>query len=273
MHAILAKLGKLPVLPAVVQKVIGSLVVPNIDTATLGKEIGKDPVLSGRLLRIANSPFYGLSRQIATPQDAITVMGLSQVRALVLAAGMAQTLQARTSVRERVAHWRRSFRVANAAHTLACHAHFTAEPAFTAGMLHNIGALVIEVCLPNAYRRARENSRRHNLPLRQAERDILGFDHTEAGAEVARYWKLPDVIEQAIRNCHDPLAAAADHVASCVAVACLLDDATASGEPNVSLSLPEPLRHALPLDDATILASRPDAALAAEAARLLVGTD
>jgi len=268
---ILDKLGKLPVLSMVVQEVIRSLGDPDVDAVVLGHLIGKDPVLGARLLRVANSAFFGLSRQVATPQDAIMVMGLSQVRSLVLASGLAHALPEHEHGLDRKQHWQRSFRVATTAQALARRAHGSAESAFTAGMLHNIGELVLDVCIAEAYAAARETSRSRGIPLRQAEREALGFDHTEVGAEVARYWKLPNAIEQAIRHCHEPEAAATEGVAACVAIACLLDDGQIGSEAPTLPELPAMLRTALSLDDAALLACIPDVAEAAAAAALLLG--
>ncbi|MDP2810367.1 MAG: HDOD domain-containing protein [Rhodocyclaceae bacterium] len=277
MKQILDRLGKLPVLPMVVQEVIRSLGDPDVDAAALGRQIGKDPVLGARLLRIANSAFYGLSRQVATPHDAIMVMGLSQVRSLVLASGLAHTLPAHANGLDRKKHWQRSFRVATTAQALAQalarlgRGRAAAEPAFTAGMLHNIGELVLDVCLPEVYAAAREVSRSQGIPPRQAERAALGFDHTEVGGEAARHWKLPDIIEHAIRHCHDPDVAATAGVSACVAMACLLDDHAAAGGEGIPPELPAVLRAALPLDDATLLACILDAADAEAAAAMLLG--
>lgn len=271
MKQILDRLGQLPVLPLVVQEVIRSLGDPDVDVSSIGHQIGKDPVLGARLLRVANSAFYGLSRQVATPNDAIMVMGLGQVRALVLVLGFARTLPSPVRGLDRKKHWQRSFRVATVAQALAKRSRGAAEPAFTAGMLHNIGELVLDVCLPEAYAAARETSRSQGIPLRQAEQAALGFDHTEVGAEVARHWKLPDIIEHAIRHCHDPDAAASEGVSACVAVACLLDDHAAAGGEGLPPALPGVLRAALPLDDATLLACIPDAAEAEAAAAMLLG--
>ncbi|MDP2795463.1 MAG: HDOD domain-containing protein [Sulfurisoma sp.] len=271
MKQIIEKLSKLPVLPIVVQEVIRSLGDPDVDAAVLGHKIGHDPVLGARLLRVANSAFFGLSRQVATPQDAIMVMGLSQVRSLVLASGLVHALPRHAHGLDRKQHWQRSFRVATTAQALARRARCPAESAFTAGMLHNIGELVLDVCLPEAYVAVRADSRARGVPLRQAEREALGFDHTEVGAEVARYWKLPDAIEHAIRHCHEPEAAATEGVAACVAVACLIDDHAAAGGAGIPPELPDVLRAALRLDDAAMLACIPDAAEAEAAAAMLLG--
>lgn len=271
MKLILDQLGKLPVLSTVVQEVIGSLGDPDVDAAVLGRKIGRDPVLGARLLRVANSAFYGLSRQVATPHDAITVMGLSQVRSLVMASGLAHALPEHEHGLDRKRHWQRSFRVATTAQTLARRTRGAAESAFTAGMLHNIGELVLDVCLPEDYLKVRTVSREQGIPLRQAEREALGFDHTEVGADVARHWKLPDVIEHAIRHCHDPAAAATAGVSACVAMACLLDDHATAGGEGIPSELPDMLRAAIPLDDAGLLDCIPDAEQAAAAAAMLLG--
>lgn len=268
-------IGKLPVLPVVVQEVIACLGDPDVDVGVLGRKIARDPVLGARLLRVANSAFYGLSKQVATPHDAIVVMGLSQVRSLVLAAGLAAALPERPHGFDRRAHWQRSFGVATTAQALARRLRGPADSAFIAGILHNIGELVLDVCLAEAFAAARGKARDEGMPLRDAERQVLGFDHTEVGAEAARQWKLPEAIEHAIRHCHDPAIAATAPVSACVATACLLDGhvrtrGAAGGEP-APLVIPDALREVVPLDDASLLACVPDAGQTETAAALLLG--
>ncbi|MBI5938514.1 MAG: HDOD domain-containing protein [Betaproteobacteria bacterium] len=271
MQQLLDKLGQLPVLSSVAQTVIRSLDDPDIDATTLGQQISRDQVLSARLLRIANSAFYGLSRQVATPHDAMMVMGLSQVRSLVLAASLAHALlhQHRHGL-DRKLHWQRSFRVASIAQTLARHSRCSADTAFTAGMLHNLGELVLDTCLPEAYAAVRDEALASGLSLAEAERNAFGFDHAEVGAEVARRWKLPTVIEHAIRHYHDPESAAKERISACIAVAYLLNDHFATGDEKTPPVLPAALHAIMPLDDETILACVPDVAQAEAAAEMLL---
>jgi HD-like signal output (HDOD) protein len=271
MQQILDKLGQLPVLPQVAQQAIRSLNDPDIDAVKLANLIAQDVVLSARLLRIANSAFYGLSRQVATPHDAVMVMGLSQVRSLVMAASLAHALPSHAGGLDRKAHWRRGFRVASAAQSLARRARWQADAAFIAGMLHNLGELVLDVCQPETYARAREEVRDLGIPLAEAERRTFGFDHAEVGAEAARFWQMPADLEHAIRYCHAPEQAAAEPVSTCVAMACLLDDHLVQmGDLSALPELPEALKRSLPLDEAAVQACIPDIQVAEAAAEELL---
>lgn len=158
--------------------------------------IESDPALALRLLKIVNSPLYGLSTHIASIKHAIALIGLKELQILILG----------TQVIERFGHlpggtlslrdfWRTSLRCALIARALG-ESHYpppSADVAFICGLLHEVGLLVLYRRLPEWARRAALHSNAQ-LPLYKSEQRLLGFDHYQIGAELARRWKLPEAI-------------------------------------------------------------------------------
>lgn len=218
---ILAKLHQLPVLPAAMQEVIASFGNSDLDSAMLARKIAQDQGLSARMLRVANSPFYGLTRKVGSIHDAVVVMGFNSVRSLALMAGLANAFPSGAHRQfDREAHWKRSFCVAGYAEALAQCLRHDRYMAFTAGMLYDIGQLVLDVCVPERFSAMLEQHKTTGQDLIGIERAELGVDHAQLGAEMARRWNFPVAIEHAIRHWRTP---GSEPVAGMVHVAALLE--------------------------------------------------
>lgn len=194
---------------------------PRCSGADIARAIGRDPVLTARLLRVANSPLYGFPSRIDTIERALTVIGTRALRDLVLAAS-AVGVFARMPVGEMRDFWQHSLRSGIAARLLAVRAG-EAEPEalFVAGLLHDVGQLILQLKLPEIARETRVRSRDTGLPLYALERSSLGFDHAEVGAELLRVWRLPSMLCDAIRLHH--LAAGAADAPMAAAIVCIAD--------------------------------------------------
>lgn len=202
---IIAKLRQLPSLPSIVQEVIASFSDADWDTALLAHKIAQDQGLSAKVLRVANSSFYGLPRKVGSIQDAVVVLGFDTVRSLVLSAGMAHAFSPSPgSLFDRQAYWQRSFRVAAIAKALAKNFRQDQQLAFTAGTFYDIGQLVLDLCIPEHFSAMLVRHATTDLLLLEAERTELGFDHAEIGAEVIRLWNFPQEIERVVHYWRRP---------------------------------------------------------------------
>lgn len=202
---IIAKLRQLPSLPSIVQEVIASFGDADWDTASLAHKIAQDQGLSAKVLRVANSSFYGLPRKVGSIQDAVVVLGFDTVRSLVLSAGMVHAFSPSPgSLFDRQAYWQRSFRVAAIARALAKNFRQDQQLAFTAGTFYDIGQLVLDLCVPERFSALLVRHATTDLLLLEAERTELGFDHAEIGAEVVRLWNFPQEIEQVVHYWRRP---------------------------------------------------------------------
>jgi len=202
---ILAKLHQLPTLTIVVREIIASFKNENTDSITLTSKISQDQGLSAKILRVANSPFYGLSRKVGTVQEAALVIGFNSIRNLALSAGfMLAFPHSQDNLFDRKSYWLHSFRVAGYTQALAkCLGH-DQQLAFTIGMFHDIGLLVLDVCIPERFAGILAKQNASGLELTEIEQAELGFDHALVGAEMAKRWNFPQEIEQSIHYWRTP---------------------------------------------------------------------
>lgn len=193
---------------------------PSCSAGALARTIMGDPVLSARLLRLANSPFYGFPSRIDTIGRAVTVIGTRALRDLVLAVS-APGIFAKMPILDMRAFWEHSLRSAALARLLASRCRL-AEPEslFAAGLLHDVGQLIILAKLPEIGRETRWRALDCGVALHLVEQEVIGFDHAEVGGELLRQWQLPRSLWEAVA-CHHRPAVARDRLTA--AIICLAD--------------------------------------------------
>lgn len=199
-----ATLDKVPPIAGAVMDLLRSLDDENLNATSLAKKIGRDPVLSARVLKIVNSPFYGVAGQVASLQEAVMVLGFSNVRRLALAVSLNGSFPVRGQGEvdpRRI--WRHSFCVALCAQALAPLCRIEAESSFTAGLLHDIGRIALLSVDPQRF--AAVLADRAQYPdLSAAEAALLGFTHAEFGARLLERWRLPNILIRAVEFHHLP---------------------------------------------------------------------
>lgn len=194
---------KLPNIPKVVQELIESFGDDNVSNDVIAKKISADQVLTIKVLRAANSAHYGGNRKVGSVNDAVLLLGFNAVRTLVLASGLTGAFKAPEGFDLRK-FWHDSFAVAATCKWIAKFSHDDGETAFTCGMIHNIGELLIHILLPSEcaeMQKVVDKGARNS----DIEKNYLGFDFSEAGAELANRWKFPDAIVKGIHYQLDPL--------------------------------------------------------------------
>lgn len=223
------KVDQLVSLPAACLRLNEMVNDPSSSAQDMGRVINQDVALTARLLRIANSPMYGLSTQVDTVSRAVTVLGMKQVRDLALASAAIKTFEGipNTLVSMR-SFWEHSIFCALCARTLAMDClRNQREAVFVAGLLHDMGKLALYSQLPDLSRRALEASANgaRSQESQLAESTIIGFDHAQVGEELARRWSLPASLQESIAFHHDPekaehnrVAVAIVHIANSLAV-------------------------------------------------------
>ena len=199
-HDLDQRLERLPPFPEAATRALEELGRDNIDFTRLEQVIGRDPVLTARILRIANSPFYGFPRKIAAIKDACILTGAPTLRNLIVASvAMRQFPVNNSAPLDRAALWRHSAQCAAFAAELAPAARQARDVAFTAGLLHDIGKLAIDALFPEECARVRACG-----DSLSAETEVLGATHADIGARVAELWGLPHAIRDAIAAHHTP---------------------------------------------------------------------
>lgn len=230
---IVARLKTLPALPTVVCELLASFGNEEMDVGQLSRQIAWDQALTARLLRVANSSFYGLQSRVATINDAVVLLGFRAVRSMVLAVSVNSLFRAdHCPGFDPQAYIRHSVGTALAARALAMLSNRNPELAFTAGILHDIGELALASCFAEQYAQVLAYREQHDCPLVVAERDILGIDHAAVGGLLSDIWRFPPTLHTAVAEHHAPSSATADSLADITHVA----DAVAHG---LGLSLTE----------------------------------
>ncbi len=218
---------KLATLPEVFTKINEMVDDPSSSASDIGKFISQDPALTARLLKIANSPLYGFPSKIDTVSRAITIIGTRGLRDLILATSVINNFSNLPNEHIDIhAFWRHSLYCGVLARLIAvkCNALHT-EPFFVAGLLHDIGQLIILNKLPEMSRETQLRANDGMVPLFEVEQEVIGFDHAKVGSELLRDWKLPETIIDAAEFHHEPgkaevspLGASIVHIASAIAV-------------------------------------------------------
>ncbi len=205
LEQVTAQIRQLPSLPAVVVEVLESFEDEHADSGAIGYKIAQDQALSAKVLRVANSSFYGLQGKVVTVKDAMVVLGFSNVRTLVIAAGVKGSFPAvATGWFDLNALWMHGIVAAVCARSFAGDAGINPDRAFTAGLLHDIGRVVLATCFPDHYRRVTEYRALHDCYPIEAERQVLGLDHAAVGGALTERWKFAPVIQQAVAGHHSP---------------------------------------------------------------------
>ncbi len=217
---VVSGLINLPALPTVVCELLASFSNEDIDIGQLARQISWDQALTARLLRVANSSFYGLQGRVATINDAIVLLGFRAVRSMVLAVSVSGIFRADHCLGfNPQAYVRHSIATGLAARGLALSTRHNPELAFTAGILHDIGKLALANCFAGHYAKALAYREQHDCPLLVAERDVLGVDHAMVGGMLADIWRFPPSLHSAAAEHHAPSGSAADSLADITHVA------------------------------------------------------
>jgi putative nucleotidyltransferase with HDIG domain len=194
----------LPTMPVLLARILAVVDGERASSRDLVEVMQRDQALTGRVLRLANSGFFGFARQVSTLPRAVMLLGFSTVRSLALGVKIWETFAARGD-RALTELWQHSALVGAAARLIA-HRTRAADPeeAFTAGLLHDMGRAVLQLRFPAEY----DTVLRLTEPtLEEREQATFGIDHACAGAWLAEAWGLPPLIVEAAAHHHDPIVA------------------------------------------------------------------
>ncbi|NRR31304.1 HDOD domain-containing protein [Oxalobacteraceae bacterium] len=217
---VVRNLDDLPSLPAVVMELLNSIDQEDIDISVLAKKVSHDQALTAKTLRLANSSLYGLQVKVTTIQQAITYLGFQTTRNLITAAAVTGCFaETHCPGFDHKGFWRHSIATAACAKVLARQMRFNQDYAFTAGLLHDIGRLVLVSCFPKQYAEAIAYRNEHDCYPLEAERAVLGIDHVVAGMALAEHWNFSDTMRLAIGGHHEPETPGAGFLAAIINVA------------------------------------------------------
>jgi len=201
LNAVLASQFVLPSSPRVVALLLSELEREDTDLKKINQLISRDPALSIRLMQLANSGFFKLSGRVHSVPECLAIVGLGQVRTMANASATKASLKAVVGINLQQ-YWSYSLDVAKVSRSLAGLVRQNQQAAFTVGLIHYVGELVMRLLMPLDM--ARLDSEMPALDVRRAkaERKAFGFNYAEVGAGLARQWQFPEPIVDAL-SCQD----------------------------------------------------------------------
>ncbi|MCB1059357.1 MAG: HDOD domain-containing protein [Calditrichaeota bacterium] len=206
----LRDLKTLPSLPEVAAKVLELSNDSEVSPKSISDTVEKDPAIATRLLKLVNSPYYGIRGTMTSVQQSVIFLGVSNLRNLVLSTSVLDLFDQEVrvgsfSIKEL---WVHSLATACAAREL-CKELRLADPevAFSAGLIHDIGKIVMDQHMHEDFQRVVSLMDRHNASMLDAETAVLGVDHAEIGYFLASRWSLPEVLQETIGFHHAPARA------------------------------------------------------------------
>jgi HD-like signal output (HDOD) protein/CheY-like chemotaxis protein len=235
--SLVSGLDRLPSMPSVYFEIMAELEAESGTIERAGEIISRDPAMAAKILQLVNSAFFGLRREISDPGEAVMQLGVETIRSLALCIHVFSEMK--TSGSAAVAAqklWNHSMATAARCRSLAKAEHLdreSAEASFTAGLLHDVGRLVILGNLPDACAEAERLSETGDISIIEAEEKVLGVNHAAIGGYLLGLWGLPVPLVEAAVFHHTPGLCKTETVTplGIVHVANVLEHENTSGEP------------------------------------------
>jgi HD-like signal output (HDOD) protein len=206
LKAIVSSIGSLPSLPTVYKKLCDALKDPDCAIADVAKIIGQDMAMSAKVLQLVNSAFFGLFKTIDSPAHAVNLLGLDTIKALVLGVGVFSEIKAENHKSFSVVTlWSHSVAIAAFAKKIAASETDNKEVidnSFIAGMIHDIGKLLLFSSVQAQFIEAVDTAVKHNMSLVECEQDVFSANHCDVGGYLLGLWGLPGPVIEAITFHH-----------------------------------------------------------------------
>lgn len=227
LQAMVSRLHALPSLPTLYVEVTSELERSEPSIIRIARLISEDMAMTAKMLQLVNSAFFGLRGQVSSPMQAVQLLGLDTLRALVLSTHVFDRFRTETLGEPELSYlWAHSLAVASFAKHIAEFEKAnrrTIDECFTSGLLHDVGKLVLSSVMSDSYRKVLDLVRNGGRGLIDAEIEVLGCHHAEVAAYLLGSWGLPEAVVEAVALHHDPAASPprgfspviAAHAASC----------------------------------------------------------
>ncbi len=204
----------LPTLPSVVTDLKQKLQDDMTDALDIARIIESDPSLAAKTLKAVNSAYYGFSSDVSSLPEAVARLGFNRISELCTTLAVIKLFEGGSKQLDHKQFWKHCLTVAFATRvivrTVGLSGDVTEDEAYVAGLLHDIGTLVLDQFFPEEYAQTREESAKDGTPLADTERRVLGIDHGGIGSQMLRRWDLPESIVVAVSCHHRPENAQGD---------------------------------------------------------------
>lgn len=209
LREIIAKLDRLPSLPALYTEVSRAIASPDVSLNEIGRIVNRDVAMSTKVLRLVNSAFFGLRRRIVSVEEAVVYLGTDTLTDLILTLHIFSEFSSESSIEgfsisELTRHSLMTANIARLIMQAETGDRSRAEEASTAGMLHDIGTLILAINLPEVYARAYRIAQEKAHPMHESEVEMMGVTHAQIGAYLLGVWGLPPAVVEAVAEHHTP---------------------------------------------------------------------
>jgi putative nucleotidyltransferase with HDIG domain len=215
-----SQLPAVPSLPTLYRELLEELNKPDSSLKKIREIIKRDIGMTAKILQMVNSAFFGLRRNISDVSEAVNLLGLDTISSLTLAIGIFSQFNVQSAYANAVTElWEHSSMVGATAKSIAaqeCSA--VATDAFTAGLLHDVGRVVLAINLPQQFARVKELMAHEHLSMLEAEKQIFSATHAEVGAYLLGLWGLPNAVVEAVAFHHLPGACSINSFSALTAV-------------------------------------------------------
>jgi HD-like signal output (HDOD) protein len=197
---------QLPALPTIAMEVVELVDNPKTSASALGKVISTDQALTAKVLKIANSPFYGFPKKISTIDFAIIVLGFDALKEIIISISLVSSLQRKSDTYlDARTFWDHSISTGVVARRLARDLGYRVSgEVFVGGLLHDMGISILHRYFNPEFKRIVDIVRETNLTFLEAEESVLGVTHADIGGWLAARWNLPDHLIEALSLHHVP---------------------------------------------------------------------
>jgi len=205
----LEEIDNLPTLPIIMKQIQNLIANPKANLGQIAQVIAKDQAIAARVIRLVNSAFYGLRERVGSIHHAIVVLGLNTIKNLVFGVSIVKTFNdsMKTTFFDREKFWLHTLSCAMGAKLIAQNLNKPEpEDYFLAGLLHDVGLLVIDQYLHLEFMKILRDNQKNRTEYLISEKRILGITHGEVGEFLAQKWKIPEFLSKSIRFHHQPAA-------------------------------------------------------------------
>lgn len=199
---LISQLSSVPTLPVIYKEIAKEIESREPSAGRIGALISKDPAMTAKILQLANSALLGVRSRISNASQAVSLIGLDMIRALVISAHIFTQFEARQMEEMSISRlWKHSLATASVGQAIARAEHASREivdDSFTAGLLHDIGKMILASIMPEKYKAVLQRVAKESLPVSQAEYQAFSCTHAEVGAYLIGIWGLPHAIVEAV---------------------------------------------------------------------------
>ncbi len=205
-------LSSLPSIPPVVTKILGLIDSEDVSLKKIGEFISQDQSISAKVLKIVNSPIYGFPGRISSVHQALMLIGLGAVKGMLLGISIFDIMQ-----KSMIGLWEHSIGSAITARIVAGHLGLkNADDISVAALIHDIGKVALSMCYPELYKKALEIAKDREIYITEAEKEVFGITHAQAGRWLTTRWNFPRELVESVAFHHSPLSARQFQRTACI---------------------------------------------------------